>query len=101
MGGTTVSILRLIYWAKHPVKVHVWAGISMCGWTSICTFDGIMDAPVLQQTLMPFIQQVFPQVCNHCTVSPINVIRWDNDPKQTSNLGNDFFQPHKVVEGTS
>ena len=26
--------------AKHPVKVHVWAGISMGGRTGICIFEG-------------------------------------------------------------
>ena len=77
-------MLWLIYRAKHPVKVHVWAGISMRGRTGICSFDGIMDAPVyvdiLQQTLVPFIHQVFPdghrfmQVLNHYSVSLINVI---------------------------
>ena len=29
---------------KHPVKVHVWAGISTRGATKICIFQGIMDA---------------------------------------------------------
>lgn len=29
---------------KHPVKVHVWAGISARGPTGVCIFDGIMDA---------------------------------------------------------
>ena len=29
---------------KHPLKVHVWAGISRHGATKICIFDGIMDA---------------------------------------------------------
>ena len=28
---------------KHPVKVHVWAGISMRGRTGICILDGMMD----------------------------------------------------------
>ena len=31
---------------KHPVKVHVWAGISCHGPTGVCIFDGIMDAPM-------------------------------------------------------
>lgn len=31
------------YRAKHPVKVHVWAGISMRGATGICIFEGTMD----------------------------------------------------------
>jgi len=29
---------------KHPLKVHVWAGISKHGATKICIFDCIMDA---------------------------------------------------------
>ena len=29
---------------KHPIKVHVWAGISMEGATDICIFTGIMNA---------------------------------------------------------
>ena len=29
---------------KHPLKVHVWAGISRQGATKICIFDEIMDA---------------------------------------------------------
>ena len=49
---------------KHPVKVHVWASISMRGWTRICIFEGIMDAPVyvsiLQQTLLTFVKEVYP-----------------------------------------
>ena len=28
--------------AKHPCKVHVWAGISCMGTTRVCVFDGIM-----------------------------------------------------------
>ena len=28
--------------AKHPYKVHVWAGISKCGATNIVLFTGIM-----------------------------------------------------------
>ena len=31
-----------VYRAKHPVKVHVWAGISLSGSTGICVFSGIM-----------------------------------------------------------
>ena len=29
---------------KHPIKVHVWAGISTRGATKTCIFQGIMDA---------------------------------------------------------
>ena len=56
--------LVVYYRTKHPVQVHVWVGISMRGRTGICIFEGIMDTPVyvkiLEQTLLPFIQEVFP-----------------------------------------
>lgn len=45
---------------KHPVKVHVWAGISTFEATSICIFTGTMDAAlyvnILTQHLLPFLQ---------------------------------------------
>ena len=57
--------MSIYYRAKHPVKVHIWAGISKRGRTGICIFEGIMDAPlyiqVLQQTLLPFLQQTYPE----------------------------------------
>ena len=46
---------------KHPVKVHVWAGISWKGRTEICIFEGIMNADILAQCLVPFIQRVYPE----------------------------------------
>ena len=48
---------------KHPLKVHVWGGISRSGATKICIFDGIMDADlfcsILETTLVPFIVSEF------------------------------------------
>ena len=46
--------------AKHPYKVHVWAGISKKGGTQVLTFVGNMDAKfyveeILGNTLLPFI----------------------------------------------
>lgn len=49
--------------AKHPVKVHVWAGISKAGATQVCVFEGIMKATlyceILEKTLLPFCVQSF------------------------------------------
>ena len=49
---------------KHPVKDHVWAGISWNGPTKACIFDGIMDAElycqILDEYLVPFIRTTYP-----------------------------------------
>ena len=70
--------------AKHPVKVHVWAGISKRGATKVCIFDGIMNRwlyiDILDKTLKPFVRSHFSN--GHRVVA-------DNDPKHTSNDARD------------
>ena len=50
--------------AKHPAKVHIWAGISWKGASTIVTFEGKMNAPgfiaVLKQGLLPMLEY-FPE----------------------------------------
>ena len=51
--------------AKHPFKVHIWAGISKRGPTRVLIFSGNMDATlyvneILEKTLLPFIESRFP-----------------------------------------
>ena len=71
---------------KHPLKVHVWAGISRHGATSICIFDGIMDKylyiEILERTLKPFIQDIY---------SDGHRFMVDNDPKHTSNAATNYL----------
>ena len=73
---------------KHPVKVHVWAGISKKGATEVCIFEGIMKAPlyceILEKTLLPFIRQKFPSPASHRFMQ-------DNDPKHTSRRAQEFY----------
>ena len=75
---------------KHPLKVHVWAGISKHGPTKICIFDGIMDAElyceILESSLIPFINEKLP---NHRFMQ-------DNDPKHRSRRAQAFFLENNV-----
>ena len=68
---------------KHPVKVHVWAGISSRGRSRLTIFEGKMNAPlfisILRQSLIPFIKDIFPD--GHRFVQ-------DNDPKHCSKHAN-------------
>ena len=76
---------------KHPVKVHVWAGISWRGPTRVCVFEGIMDAnlyvAILEGYLLPFIQTEYPS--NHQFMQ-------DNDPKHTSCRARSFFEQYNI-----
>ena len=75
---------------KHPLKLHVWAGISRHGGTKICIFEGIMATDlyidILRTHLLPFITEKLP---NHRFMQ-------DNDPKHTSRVAKAFFEEQGI-----
>ena len=78
--------------AKHPIKVHVWAGISQRGATPIVIFSGIMTSirycnQILNQGLIPFLDDVFP---DHYR------FQQDNDPKHSSYYTRDFLEENGI-----
>lgn len=77
--------------AKHPVKVHVWAGISWKGRTPIVIFDGILNAvgfiTILESALIPFLDDVYPSG---------HRLMMDNDPKHTSNRVSQYLEEKRI-----
>ena len=77
---------------KHPIEVHVWAGISRRGATSIVIFTGTLTAirycQILDRALKPFIAKVFPT----------NSYRFqqDNDPKHTSSYVREYYEVNQI-----
>ncbi len=78
--------------AKHPAKVHVWAGISMRGATSMCLFTGTMDAElyvlILDKCLLPFAREAFD--------GKEYRFMQDNDPKHVSRRAQAFFEDNGI-----
>lgn len=73
---------------KHPLKVHVWGGISSRGQTMCIIFDGIMEKEfftnaILKETLLPFIEHRFPDG---------HRLQQDNDPKHRSKLAREYMK---------
>ena len=77
--------------AKHPIKIHIWGGISARGATSLVMFTGIMNAErlgaVYEAGLLPFIQERFPDG---------HRLYQDNDPKHSSKHIEQFLEQHGV-----
>ena len=73
--------------AKHPVKIHIWGGISVRGATRIIMFSGIMNARrlamILEAGLLPSIAEKF---------SDGHRLFHDNDPKHASGYIENFFE---------
>ena len=82
---------KLKYKHKHPVKVHVWGGISKRGATKIVIFQGIMTATVygdiLSASFLPFVRGHYQH--GHRLFQ-------DNDPKHTSRYIRGYFEENDV-----
>ena len=82
---------RLKQRAKHPVKIHIWGGISSKGATRVIMFTGIMNATrlgiILEAGLLPFIAEKF---------SGGHRLFHDNDPKHSSRYIEEFFKRNNV-----
>ena len=76
---------------KHPLSVHVCAGISKNGTTDIAIFTGVMDSSgyqtVMKEYLLPFISRAYPQ--GHRLVM-------DNDPKHRSKSISEWMKANKI-----
>ena len=76
---------------KHPLKLHIWGGISSRGATRVIMFSGIMDAEKLKSIfragLLPFIQEKSPDG---------HKLFQDQDPKHASSAIEEFFERNNV-----
>ena len=77
--------------AKHPVKLHIWGGISNRGATKIVMFTGIMNAvrysKILDASLLQFIKECYPNG---------HRLQQDNDPKHKSKFIEKYFLKNRV-----
>lgn len=81
---------------KHPLQVHIWAGISWHGASRICIFDGhvrmdrFLFCKILSNNFLPFSADMEARV----GIKP--VLQMDNDPKHTSRYAKKWLGKHKV-----
>ena len=77
--------------AKHPIKIHIWGGISTKGATSLVMFTEIMNAErlgaVYEAGLIPFIQERFTDG---------HRLYQDNDLKHSSKYIEEFLKQRDV-----
>lgn len=82
--------------AKHPLKVHVWAGISADGGTCLAIFDGKirMDSKfyckILKKCYLPFRESWIARHGTPC------YLQHDNDPKHKSKYTTSWLESNAV-----
>ena len=82
---------RMVSRPKYPPKVHVWAGISARGATSVVIFTGVLTATryndILEAALIPLIEEHYPEQ---------HRFQQDNDPKHTSRWAQNYFEEKNI-----
>ena len=77
---------------KHPLKVHIWAGISCRGATSVVIFIGTLVTmkltEIFEASLIPFIRKVYPEK---------HQLMQDNDPKHASKVATQYLEDNGIV----
>ena len=72
--------------AKHTIKAHVWAVISMRGATKICIFDQAIN--VLREFLLPLTRKQFPG-CEYRFMQ-------DNNPRYTGRKARELYEEEGI-----
>ena len=81
------------YQPEHPLKVHVWGGISRRGKTKLLIFKGIMDGPFYTEQCLTTYQESAKTLYPHGDVT-----MWaDNDPKHTCKQATAYIREHGVA----
>ena len=82
-----------VYKPKHPLKLHVWGGISRRGKTDIVIFKGIMDGPFYREHILPIYIRSAEKLYPHGDVE-----MWaDNDPKDTCKVVTEFMEEKGIA----
>jgi hypothetical protein len=89
--NSMIKINKKIGKSKHNVKVHIFAGISKRGGTSIIIFERTMDSHgfkrLLRRAVLPFLREEFPDG---------HRLYMDNDPKHTSRSTKLFMELNQI-----
>ena len=77
---------------KHPLKLHIWGGISSRGATPVVIFKGILVATKLlkiyENSLLPFIKKAYPYQ---------HRLMQDNDPNHTSRVAQNYLETNGIT----
>ena len=77
---------------KHPLKIHIWTGISCRGATSVVIFTGTLVTTklteIFEASLIPFIRKVYPEK---------HQLMQDTDQKHASKVATQYLEDKGIV----